>query len=150
VTEADALAIVCRFFDGTNLQDKSTRAASLLTTAADGWPNAAMISVGELVIRPDRTLGLATWSRSRTTANARRTGCALLHVILDGHAIRVRMRLRPEHDDGTLTLFSGEVLGADEDIAAYASLTSGPTFVLHDAEPVLERWAATIARLQAL
>lgn len=148
--QTEVLAIVCRFFDGASLQDKSSQAASLLTTAADGWPHAAMISAGELVVRPDRTLGLATWSRSRTTANARRTGRALLHVILGGHAIRVRMQLRPEHDDGTLTLFSGEVAGIDEDIAAYATLTSGPAFVLHDAEQVLERWAATIARLRGL
>lgn len=150
MTEVDVLAIVCGFFNGTDLQDKSTQAASLLTTTADGWPHAAMISVGELVIRPDRTLGLALWSRSRTTANARRTGHALLHVILDSHAIRARLVLRPENDDGTLTLFSGEVLGIDEDVAAYATLTSGPIFVLHNAESVVARWAATVARLQAL
>lgn len=150
MTEVEALAIVCGFFDGTDLQHKSTQAASLLTMAADGWPHAAMISVGELVVRPDRTLGLATWSRSRTTANAKQTRHALLHVILDSHAIRVRLLLRPEKDDGTLTLFSGEVVGIDEDSAAYATLTSGPIFMLHDAQSVLERWVATVARLQAL
>lgn len=150
MTEVDTLAMVCRFFDGADLRDKSTQAASLLTTTADGWPHAAMISAGELVVRPDRTLGLATWSGSRTTGNARRTGHALLHVILEGHAIRVRMQLRPEHDDGTLTLFSGQVLGLDEDIARYATLTSGATFALHDPTSVLARWAATVAQLQGI
>lgn len=150
VTEQDALALLCGFFDGADLEGKSNRAASLLTTAPDGWPHAAMISVGELVVRADLTLRLATWSRSRTTANAKRTGHALLHVVLDGHAVRLKMQLCPEHDDGTLTLFSGNVLRIDEDIAPYATLTSGPTFVLHDAGSVLERWAATVARLVAL
>lgn len=146
----DLMAELTGFFDGARLRDKSNSASALLTVTRDGWPHAAMISVGELVVRSTGDVRLATWSRSRTTANIRRTGRALLQAVLGAHAIRARLGLVAADDDGRLTLFTGHLEELDEDVAAYATLLSGPTFRLHDPDDVLIRWEHTIERLQRL
>jgi hypothetical protein len=137
-------------FDGENLEAKSSLATYLVTVGGDGWPHSAMISVGELLIRPDGQVRLATWTRSRSTANVRRLGKAVLLIVLGGRAIRARLQLREVASDSHLAYFAGAILSEDADASEYADLRSGVIFELNNRPETLARWANTLDRLRSL
>ncbi|HEY0580752.1 MAG TPA: hypothetical protein VGE94_01140, partial [Chloroflexota bacterium] len=79
---------------------------------------------------------------------------ALLAVVADGKAYYLRLAATRGEDldlgsDGRLAYFSLEVQEVLEDIAEYATLTSGVTFRLHQPEQVVPRWQHTIDALKS-
>ncbi len=51
------------FLDGNSLKDKTREAMMLLSVSEDGWPHAAMVSVGEVVALNHEELRIALWPR---------------------------------------------------------------------------------------
>ncbi|MDP9458736.1 MAG: pyridoxamine 5'-phosphate oxidase family protein [Actinomycetota bacterium] len=141
------------FFDGHDLERKQNLAAEVLTVTEDGWPHAAMVSAGEVLLTGKAGVRLALWPASRTTANVVRTGRAVLLVVLGGGSYRLRLSLaevRPEEEGGPLTFFTGTVVDVSEDRAKYATLKGGLEFSLLDAGTTLARWADTTRMLRRL
>jgi hypothetical protein len=151
--DGTAFAELVRFYDGERLAEKASIAAYVMTAGEDGWPHAAMISVGELLVGADRSAKVALWTHSRTTQNLIRTGQAVILVVLSRHPIRARLRLRPSEAprcaDG-LRMFTGAVESAAADVAPYAELVSAVTFRLHQVEDSVARWARTLECLRSL
>jgi hypothetical protein len=130
-------------------------AAHLVTVSEAGWPHAAMLSVGEIVVRADGRVALALWSGTRTTANVERTGQATLLVVLGRRAVRAYLALAPAAAAPAvgkmpLAFFTGTVEEAVAEAAPYAELVDGVRFVLDRPERVLERWRTTREQLDGL
>jgi len=120
----------------------------LITVGDGGWPHVAMISAGELVVVDDRTLRIATWPGSRTTANLTATGRATLSAVADATAFALRISTHRGDDlaipgDPTLACFDAVVDSATADRAPYADLETGVRFRLRDPDAVRRRWART-------
>ena len=132
---------------GANVQP----AFLLLTTDEDGGPRVSMVSAGELVVRDERTLRVALWPGSRTSANLARGGTALLGAVSPGSVIYVRARpVRLASPD--LECFELRVTSVDADTHAGMPVTSGITFRAEDpghAVAVTE-WRARRAMLAGL
>jgi hypothetical protein len=150
ISPADLPAAVLAFFDGKDLLSK-TQAVRLTTTDADGWPRALLLSAGEMLILPDRTVRFAVYGQSGSVANLARDGRLILNIALDGGVFEMRLRATPcrqKVPDGPLAYFKAEILGARRHAVDYADVISGITFALHDPQPVLQRWQQQIAALR--
>ena len=147
-------ANVTSLFDGSQLPTKVGATALLATTTADGWPHLAMLSVGEIFAPNSTTLRLALHAESGTTHAIEETGQALLLVVVDQVATRVRMRVRPAHatreDNGKTAYFFADVVDVVEDRAAYARLVSGITYELLDPDATVAMWREKLEVLKAL
>src|SRR5438477_589486 len=103
-----------RLLDGSNLAGREGLTFLLLTADEQGWPQVALLSVGELVaINPD-TLHAGLWLHSGTTGNLTRTGRATLALIANGNGYYVRLNARRGADlelggDGRLAFFTLDV-----------------------------------------
>ena len=134
--------------DGSDLANREGLTFLLLTNDESGWPQVAMLSVGEVVAVDPSTLRAALWLGSGTTRNLSRTGRGTLMLVADGNGYYVRVSARRGDDldlgsDGRLAYF---VLRIEAD---YAALTSGVTFRLKQPDQVVPRWQHTIDRLRA-
>lgn len=142
-----------RLLDGEDLEAKVGTTLLLFTTSEDGWPHAAMLSVGELLAESDDRLRIALHHGSRTEAGLRGSGRATLLGILDEHAYTLRLAcapLAPLVVDGLeLMAYAGAVADVREHVAPYARLLHGIEFELTDPS-ALERWRRTVAQLAAL
>jgi hypothetical protein len=117
----------------------------LLSTTADGWPHAAMISTGEIVTAGEARVLLALWPRSTATANLSSAERGSLLAIVDRTSFSVRLSVRRLPDfttslAGTLACFEGLVEAASADEVPYAILESGVRFRLTDPEGTVARW----------
>jgi hypothetical protein len=140
--------------DGSNLAGREGLTFLLLTTDEEGWPQVAMLSVGELLAVDARTIRAALWLHSGTSKNLTRNGRTTLVVIANGSGYYVRATARRGIDldlgaDGLLAYFTLEVDDVQEDSADYARLTSGITFKLKEPRQVLPRWQHTVEALRA-
>lgn len=141
--------------DGTNLEAKPRVAFLLLTTDADGGARAALLSIGETLAISPRSIALAMWPNSHTTANVARSGDATLLAADAQGVFHIRVsvngsgEIKPE-GSGRLTWFVAAVVDVKEDVAGYAEISSGIVFALPDPAPVLSRWKATIAALRTV
>lgn len=141
--------------DGTQLRERIGTTFLLVTVDGAGWPHVAMLSVGEVLARSERSLVAALWLGSTSTRNLEHSRQALLALVCDGAGYYVRLgaeRLADLDLDelGRLAAFRLTVDDVQEDAVAYATLISGITFALPDAEPVVARWQRTIAALRSL
>ena len=122
------------------------QALSLVTVGDDGAPNLALISSGEVLAVDDRTLRLALWRSSRTTANLndRRHG-SLAFVVADAF-VTIDVETPPAEDatidENPIAVVQARVVSVRWDRVPYAELTSGITFRLLD-DSVRDRWTAT-------
>jgi hypothetical protein len=142
---------VVRYLDGTELLTK-TQALRLSTIGADGWPHAALLSAGDMVIVPSDRVRFALFPQSRLTANLEREGRLTVTLSLDGAMCELRLRCRRlahASPDVPLTFFEAEVETVRQHVAPYARVTGGITFALHDPQAVLPRWQRQIAALRA-
>ena len=150
-----ALELLAEHYGDNELVAGGT-AAYLVTLGEEGWPHAAMVSVGEIVARADGRCAVALWDGTRTTSNLLRTGRATLLAVLAENAVRARLRLEaaPEvaalSDPVALRCFSGTIDDAVAETAPYARVVDGLRFVLHEPESVLPRWRATREALRRL
>ena len=146
--DADVLALL----DGTDLEARAGVTLELVTVDADGWPRVALLSVGEVLATGERSLALALWPGSRTTANLERRARALLAFVHDGAAHRVRLEARRGADllleGDARARFDAAVLSTTRDEVPYARLRSGITHELVDPAQALARWRATVAALR--
>ncbi len=140
--------------DGSKLAQREGLTFLLLTNDEEGWPQVAMLSVGELVAVDARTIRAGLWLHSGTSKNLTRSGKATLVLIADGNGYYVRLGARRGADldlgaEGRLAYFVLEVQDVQEDSADYARLTSGVTFKLRDPQQVVPRWQHTVDALRA-
>ena len=122
----------------------------LLTTSDEGWPQVAMLSVGEVLAVDDRRLRLALWVGSGSTANLSR-GRATVMLVVGAEAYYLRVRTRRLADlalsRGPRACFAAEVEDVLVDVVAYATVTTGIGFRLNQPEEVLPAWEETVAAL---
>jgi hypothetical protein len=149
---ANALpAEVARYLDGTDLLAK-TQALRLSTVDAAGWPHAALLSAGDMVLLPSGRLRFAVFPQSTTVANLTRDGRITITLALDGGMCEMRLRAHPlshSSPDVPLAFFEAAVETTRVHVAPYAAVVSGITFKLHDPQAVLARWQRQIASLRA-
>jgi hypothetical protein len=142
---------VARYLDGTDLPTK-TQALRLSTIDTDGWPHAALLSAGDMVIVPSGRIRFALFPQSRMTANLEREGRLTITLSLDDAMCELRLRCRRlVHTavDVPLAFLEADVEAVRQHIAPYARVTSGITFSLNDPQAVLPRWQRQIAALRA-
>jgi hypothetical protein len=140
--------------DGSELAQREGLTFLLLTNDEDGWPQVAMLSVGELVAVAPDVLHAGLWLHSGTSRNLTRSGRGTLVVIADGNGYYVRVSATRGEDlqlgaDGRLAYFMLKVEDVQEDSADYARLTTGITFELKSPEQVVPRWQHTVDALKA-
>jgi hypothetical protein len=142
---------VARYLDGTNLLQK-TQALRLSTVDPAGWPHAALLSAGEMLILPSGRLRFAIFPDSTMTANLMRDGRLTVSLAFDEGIWEMRLRARRlahTSADVPLTFFEAELESARLHRAPYATVTSGITFALRQPDAVLPRWRRQIAALRA-
>jgi Pyridoxamine 5'-phosphate oxidase len=144
-------AEVARYLDGTNLLAK-TQAMRLSTVDTAGWPHAALLSAGDMVVQSSERIRFALFPQSTTVANLVRDGRITITLALDGGMYEMRLRARPlthSSPDVPLAFFEATVETTRIHVAPYAAVVSGITFELHDPQAVLPRWQRQIAALRA-
>jgi Pyridoxamine 5'-phosphate oxidase len=143
-------AAVARYLDGTDLLEK-TQAVRLSTVDAAGWPNAALLSAGDMLAMPSGRIRFVLFPQSATTANLARDGRLALTLSLDGGMCEVRLharRLAHASPEVLLAFFEAEVEAVRNHVAPYAAVTQGIIFALHEPQAVLPRWKRQIAALR--
>ncbi|MDN5871252.1 MAG: pyridoxamine 5'-phosphate oxidase family protein [Nitrococcus sp.] len=138
------------YLDGTDLLAK-TQALRLSTVHESGWPHAALLSAGDVLAVSPQRIRFVVFPESTTTANLVRDGRLTLTLSLDGGMCELLMRARRlDHTspDVPLAFFQADVELAKLHRAAYAAITSGITFALHDPSTVLRRWERQIAAMR--
>jgi hypothetical protein len=70
-----------RHLDGSDIASKTDKAIVICTIGEDGWPHPAMLSYFEVVAKSRRSLHIAAYRTSRTTANMRERGKATLVLV---------------------------------------------------------------------
>jgi hypothetical protein len=141
---------VGRYLDGANLLEK-TQALRLSTIDAEGWPHAALLSVGDMVAMPNGNIRFVLFPQSGTVANLARDGRLTLTLSLDGGMCELRMRARRLNHSSKevpLAFFDAEIEVVRHHAAPYAEVTGGITFALHEPEAVLPRWKRQIEALR--
>jgi len=153
VTEQAAISeSLCQWLDGSDLESKQNDAMLLLSVTEDGWPNTAMLSVGEVLAVDRNRLRIALWQGTGTTGNLLRTGQATLVAIHEeaAHYVRLRVQALPDLPDAVhpRQRFEAEVVYVREDTAKYADILSAVRFQLHEPDQVLERRKETLVELR--
>jgi hypothetical protein len=141
---------VARYLDGTDLLTK-TQALRLSTVGSDGWPHAALLSAGDMVIMPSGRIRFAIFPQSTVTSNLEREGRLTIALSLDGGICEMKLRCRRlahSSPDVPLAFFEAEVEAVRQHVAPYADVTGGVTFALHDPQAALPRWQRQIAALR--
>jgi hypothetical protein len=143
-----------RALDGAHVDELPRTALLLASAGADGAPNLALLSRGEVLAVTADTLRVALHAGSRTAANLAGSGRATLLRAEAGAvetiALRTRVLGEAEVDGAPLALFEAAVTEVREHAVPYATVTSGIGFELHDEGAVLARWERTIALLRDL
>jgi hypothetical protein len=142
---------VKRYLDGDDLPAK-TQALRLSTVNSDGWPHAALLSAGDMVMMPSGRIRLALFPNSTVTSNLDRDGRLSVSLSLDGGICELRLRARRlTHSvaDMPLAFFEADIESVRRHIAPYAAVTGGVAFALHDPQSVLPRWQRQIAALRS-
>jgi hypothetical protein len=123
----------------------------LLTVSPEGWPRVAMLSPGEVLARR-RTLRLALWPQSATTANLARTRRCTVAAVAAGSGWYLLCAAHPfghlEVSQRRLAAFQLRVEQVLEDRVPYAELTGGIRYRLSDPERVVPVWEETLAALR--
>lgn len=140
--------------DGSRLEAAAGLTVLLLTVDADGWPRLAMLSAGEVLAAGPRSVRLALWPDSRTTANLDRSEKATLAAVLDGAGWYLRCTARRQPDlvlsgGRRLVSFGLTVEEALEDVVPYAELTTGIRFRLLEPDRILPAWREAVAAMRA-
>jgi hypothetical protein len=146
-------AHILSILDGADLERKPRIAFLLLTSDADSGARAALLSVGELLATSPRSIVLALWPKSRTTANLARSSDATLLVVDEHGAFHVRISVKQSgviatKGGGGLACFVARVVDVKEDMVGYAEITSGIVFELPNPVAVISRWTLTLEALR--
>lgn len=151
-TLAGLPASLQNFLNGEDLLSK-TQAIRLTTIDADGWPQAALLTAGDVLILPDGRLRFAIPMNSGTAANLARDNRFTFGFAIDGGMCSVRLRAR-KCEQGTqempLAFFETEVERVRMHFAPGADVVCGITFALREPSAVIDRWQRQIATLRAV
>lgn len=118
-------------------------AIELLVSTADGWPGVAHLSVGELLLGSDGLLRMAVWRESRTGAALAEQRRGVLLFSGPDQLLEIRFCVLVDALLETSKALVGFLLAPVEvrdKRAAYATVTSGLQFELHDAASVRAEW----------
>lgn len=120
----------------------------LLTVRDDGWPHAALLSVGEVIAVDEHRLRLAVWPSSTSAANLAARAQATLAAVLAPTSYLLRVSAAPlapleTELGGRLAAFEATVDAVAADEAPYAVLEAGIRFRLSAPDATLPRWAET-------
>ena len=150
-SSAEIPTSVKNLLNGEDLLGKQ-QALRVSTVNADGWPNAALLSAGDMLVMPNDRLRFVIWPNSGTAANLMRDGRVTFSLGLDGGICEMRMQAR-KYSDGTpevpLAFFEAEVQQVRQHTAQYAKVTGGITFSLNHPATTLSRWQRQITALRA-
>ena len=142
---------ISTYLNGEDLATKNV-ALQLSTVDSDGWPHAALLSAGEILVLPDGRIRFIIFPSSGTAANIARDGRSTLTMPLDRGMCEIRMRMRKLGESKAagvaLAIFEGQVQRIHKHLSRYADVESGLTFSLHEPEVVLARWYRQIAVLR--
>jgi len=113
-----------------------------------------MLSAGEVLVTGPRSLRLALWPRSASTANLARSPLATVALVHDGAGWYLRCRVVGRRElalSGGRRLAGFELATAEalEDRVPYAELTGGVGFRLREPDAVLAAWRETLAALRS-
>jgi hypothetical protein len=86
-------AAVAHYLNGEDLLSK-TQALRLSTIHAQGWPHAALVSAGDMLVLPAERVRFAVFAQSGTAANLARDGRLTLTLALAGGMCELRLRAR--------------------------------------------------------
>ena len=149
-SSAEIPTSVKNLLNGEDLLDKQ-QALRVSTVNADGWPNAALLSAGDMLVMPNGRLRFVIWPNSGTAANLMRDGRVTFSLGLDGGICEMRMLAR-KYSDGTpevpLAFFEAEVQQVRQHSAQYAKVTGGITFSLNHPATTQSRWQRQITVLR--
>lgn len=128
------------------LADHASReAVTIATVDASGHPRFALLSTAELVVPDTRSILIATWPSSTTSANLVREGRASLGVVSTERYCTVTADVVSSETvrlaDGTVVRATRlEVRAVRSDVVPYATLSAGVRFELADAPRTDELW----------
>lgn len=131
--------------DGTDIASKSDKAIVICTIGPDGWPHPAMLSYFEVVAKNRRTVQIAAYGTSRSTANMRERRKATLILVdrqltcyVKGSVEEIASSMRAASFNARLEMHVEQVL-VDEPHKALepdAFVSSGITYVRRNADAV--------------
>ena len=101
-----------------------TQALRLSTIDAAGWPHAALLSAGDMVVMPPERIRFALFPKSGTAANLRATDRLTLTLSLDGGMCELRLRApaRASAPEVPLAFFEATVETSRVHVAPYAAV----------------------------
>lgn len=139
--------------DGRDLNGGEGLTFLLVTTAQDGWPHVAMLSVGEVLATTKREVRLALWPESGTTANLTDGRRALLVLIAGEASYHIRLAARRRDDlslpGGGRAFFIATVEEVLKDVVGYADITSAIGFRLKEPDRVVPAWREAVAAMRS-
>jgi hypothetical protein len=134
--------------------DAPTEALELLTVDSEGWPHAAWLGPGEVLVEGPDTLKLAIWPNSTTSLNLSASGRALLQFVGGGdprELVKVRLRVvylgRLDVEERELAAYRATLDDLRVDGVTYADVTAGLSYVLKEHESVIARWRTQLTAL---
>jgi hypothetical protein len=138
------------FLNGNDLDRKLSEAVRISTVSEDGWPHAAMLSVGEMLALDASEIAMLLYDGSNTSRNLARDGRLTLTLPLDHGLCEMRLRATAKKREGRHRCFTALVEDVRQHRSHYADVVSGVTFRLHDRTAVLARWSRQIVMLRGL
>lgn len=151
-TEAHELSPgLVKYLDGSKLSERVGEAIRVTTVDEDGWPHAAMLSVGEILAIHPKHLNFAIWPHSKTTKNIERTSRISLAMVHEGALWEIQLNAKRVADkaETKLALFTADVKSVRVHKVDYADVLTSVTYRLHDPESVVKRWDQQIEQLRA-
>jgi len=140
-----------KYLDGLKLSERVGEAISISTVDADGWPHAAILSVGEVLAIDKQHLRFAIWAKSGTVRNIERTGLVSLALAHEGGLWEIHLkakRIADQSDSPKLAFFNAEIKDVRIHKVDYADVMANVTYRLHEPEKVIKRWSKQIEELR--
>lgn len=149
-TAGELPVVLQRILGGRDLQLMVGRAALLVTLDSAGWPQASLLTFGELLATDAHTVRLGLASDGFSAANLSRTRRALLHIVYGPSAYSIAGEaesLPPTARPGQAR-FAMRVARVVEEGAAGHRLTNGIAFApQRRTREILAEWEAALAAL---
>ena len=152
VQDSNIPEALLNLLNGKDIESKVGIVFRLSTVDEQGWPHAALLSVGEILAVDPHTMRIIIWPTSSTAKNMERFKRLTLEAIADDGMYEIRLNLKKLADmatDDNLSIFEGEVHQVRLHKVEYARVTSGITYELLDQQKVLDRWKVQIETLKA-
>ena len=141
---------------GRNLEALAAKVVQIVTVDAQGWPHAALLSYFELVARDATHIRCATYAKSTTSGNMRRSGKVTFLIIderlsyyVKAHATEIAPAMKTTDWNAAFECQVEQVLAdeVNEEYEPGAYVASGVTYFNPQRAKELERARAVIAEL---